>query len=255
MASRFISGGTIAGDGDSNSATSPPPQPANPLATEWATVQSQLSAQRAQRSLAAQNAANTPSLYDTLQANKAAKQAAFEESTRLRNQFRALDDDEIDFLEAEREKKRAEEERARRELDEGLEGFRKARKGADGAAGDGAASLEDEQVEGNGEANWTGRKRKREKEKEKGLLGVKKRTSASAGIGASTKEEARDVAGETKDAKQDEKPEAASTQGAKASEDEAKKGVKNASTSEPAKPKLGLVDYGSDEDDDDDEND
>ncbi|CAP65397.1 uncharacterized protein PODANS_6_9010 [Podospora anserina S mat+] len=38
------------------------------------------------------------SLYEVLQANKAAKQAEFEEKSKLKNQFRALDEDEIDFL-------------------------------------------------------------------------------------------------------------------------------------------------------------
>ncbi|EGO59663.1 hypothetical protein NEUTE1DRAFT_33905, partial [Neurospora tetrasperma FGSC 2508] len=46
------------------------------------------------------------SLYEVLQANKAAKQAAFEEANKIKNQFRALDDDEIEFLEGVAERKR-----------------------------------------------------------------------------------------------------------------------------------------------------
>ena len=39
----------------------------------------------------------------------AAKQAAIEEQMKLKNQFRALDDDEIDFLDEVRAKEKAEE--------------------------------------------------------------------------------------------------------------------------------------------------
>ncbi|KAF3766807.1 hypothetical protein M406DRAFT_244207, partial [Cryphonectria parasitica EP155] len=48
----------------------------------------------------------TRSLYDVLQANKAAKQAAFEEANRLKHQFRALDEDEIGFLDEVVQRKR-----------------------------------------------------------------------------------------------------------------------------------------------------
>ncbi|PSR92197.1 NEFA-interacting nuclear protein NIP30, partial [Coniella lustricola] len=45
-------------------------------------------------------------LYDILQANKAAKQAAFEEASKIKNQFRALDEDEIEFLDEVRARQR-----------------------------------------------------------------------------------------------------------------------------------------------------
>ena len=49
----------------------------------------------------------------------AAKQAAFEEQNKIKNQFRALDDDEADFLDEVRERKRRAEEAVKRETEEG----------------------------------------------------------------------------------------------------------------------------------------
>jgi len=62
-----------------------------------------------------------------LQANKAAKQEAFEESIRLKNQFRALDEDEVDFLDSVLESSRAKEDAVKQETAEQLEAFRKQR--------------------------------------------------------------------------------------------------------------------------------
>ena len=56
----------------------------------------------------------------------AAKQAAFEEQARLKNQFRPLDDDEVDFLTEVRESRLADEEQLRRETEAGLRHFREA---------------------------------------------------------------------------------------------------------------------------------
>lgn len=57
----------------------------------------------------------------------AAKQEAFEESIRLKNQFRALDEDEVDFLESVLESSRAKEDAVKRETADQLEAFRKQR--------------------------------------------------------------------------------------------------------------------------------
>ncbi|KIJ21639.1 hypothetical protein PAXINDRAFT_178026, partial [Paxillus involutus ATCC 200175] len=66
------------------------------------------------------------SLAEKLAANRAAKQEEWEEKTKLANQFRALEEDEIMFLDSIREKE-AEEERLRRLQDgEELSDFRKA---------------------------------------------------------------------------------------------------------------------------------
>ncbi|KAF9229411.1 hypothetical protein BS17DRAFT_688909 [Gyrodon lividus] len=65
------------------------------------------------------------SLAEKLAANRAAKQEEWEEKTKLANQFRALEEDEIMFLDSIREKQ-AEEERLRRLQDgEELSDFRK----------------------------------------------------------------------------------------------------------------------------------
>jgi len=113
-----------------------------------------------------------------------AKQEAFQEANRLKNQFRALDEDEIEFLDSVLESTRAEEDRVKKETREGLELFRRQQEEADkkllagsrdtsiSAVGEGSPGAEEEQ--------WIagGRKRKRVKEKE-GLKGVKLRKSSS----------------------------------------------------------------------------
>ncbi|PPR00659.1 hypothetical protein CVT24_000882 [Panaeolus cyanescens] len=66
------------------------------------------------------------SLAEKLAANKIAKQEEWEEKTKLANQFRALEEDEIMFLDSIREKQEAEE-RQRREMDgEELKSFKEA---------------------------------------------------------------------------------------------------------------------------------
>jgi hypothetical protein len=162
----------------------------------------------------------------------------------LKNQFRALDDDEIDFLDSVLESTRREEERVRRETAEGLELFRRQQDEADrkarGGEGveDAAPAAEEEQ--------WVagGRKRKRVKEKE-GLKGVKvRRSSSGVGVGAVSPEGKKET-GEVKSTTvlQEEQVEL------KAKPADAPP----ASKPLPAAPKttigLGLVDYGSDDDD------
>ncbi|KAI0286995.1 NEFA-interacting nuclear protein NIP30 [Russula aff. rugulosa BPL654] len=64
------------------------------------------------------------SLAEKLAANRAAKQEEWEEKTKLANQFRALEEDEIMFLDSVRERQE-QEERERRERDgEELRSFR-----------------------------------------------------------------------------------------------------------------------------------
>ncbi|KAK3898855.1 N-terminal domain of NEFA-interacting nuclear protein NIP30-domain-containing protein, partial [Staphylotrichum tortipilum] len=124
MSSRFVSAGAIdPSTGEATTTTTAPTDSTSPSTTTaqtakqlaWTRAAAELEAARLARAAAASNPAPEKSLYETLQANKAAKQAAFDEAHRLRNQFRALDDDEVDFLEAVRERKRREEEEGRRE--------------------------------------------------------------------------------------------------------------------------------------------
>lgn len=177
----------------------------------------------------------------------AAKQEAFEEANRLKNQFRALDQDEVDFLDSVLESTRREEERVKRETAEGLELFRKQQDEADKKARIGDDQSPVEATTAVEEEQWAAgaRKRKRVKEKE-GLKGVKiRRSSSTIETGATSPEEKkRDDATKHTGAPQEEK---SRPKTATASEVPASKPPPAA-----AKPKagLGLVDYGSDEDDD-----
>ncbi|TDZ72024.1 hypothetical protein CTRI78_v001496 [Colletotrichum trifolii] len=191
----------------------------------WEAVQKELETERKRREEKRREAVEggEKSLYDVLQANKAAKQAAFEEQNRIKNQFRPLDDDEIDFLDEVRESKRAEEERVRRETEEGLAAFRKAQNKRPNEAGDA-----EDKAEGGGEEEWSvARKRRKAKE---GMFGVKREKS---------EEERKDVV--------EEKGEKKDSDG---KEEEGEVAKAKASLPVALKPKLGLVSYGSDSDDD-----
>lgn len=181
----------------------------------------------------------------------AAKQDAFEEANRLKNQFRSLDEDEVEFLDSVLESTRAEEERVKRETAEGLEQFRrqqeeadkKARRGSDGAqAGDdGSPTLQEEQ--------WvaSGRKRKRAKDKEV-LKGVKIRRS-------STTEQPSEPAPATSKASISSPSKEKSVESIRpaATTQPTSRPAASASAEKtppaPSKTGLGLVDYGSDDDD------
>ncbi|KAF4815698.1 hypothetical protein CGCSCA5_v006997 [Colletotrichum siamense] len=202
---------------------------------EWEAVQKELDAERKRREEARVKAVEggERSLYNVLQANKAAKQAAFEEANKIKNQFRPLDDDEIEFLDEVREAKRAEEERVRRETEEGLAAFRRAQLGkrpahGDAADGDGGGGGEKggDEGEGGGEEEWAvGRKRRR---RERVGFGVKKAGEEKKGEGDG---------GKKSEGKEDEKAK------------EVEKVKASAPVPAPAKPKMGLVAYGSDSDD------
>ncbi|MCJ1312876.1 hypothetical protein MMC25_006552 [Agyrium rufum] len=185
MSSGFVSGGTIDA----------------PISRdeEWAKAQSDLEAARREKSeQAAQQ--NGKSLFEVLQANKAAKQEAFEESIRLKNQFRSLDEDEVDFLDSVLESTRAKEEALKKETTERLDEFRRLREeaekkaallddadgGEDGAGAEGAmAGKAGSPNAQDDEPKWAvgGRKRKRVKEKEGVLKGVKVRRESTLGEG------------------------------------------------------------------------
>jgi hypothetical protein len=139
-----------------------------------------------------------------------------------------LDDDEVDFLDEVRAKKRKEEELVRRETEEGLRAFRDRQKGGGAVGGEGAGEGE---VKGGVETeDWGGagaRKRKRAKDREvKGAV-VKRRVSEG--------EKVEDMDSETKKNKKQEEAVA----------DEKKKTEAATQT----KPALGLADYGSDDSD------
>ncbi|CZR62068.1 uncharacterized protein PAC_11965 [Phialocephala subalpina] len=236
MSSGFVSGGTVDAPIDRDD--------------EWLTAQREIEANhRRKQELARQN--DGKSLFETLEANKAAKQEAFEEAAKLKHQFQSLNEDEVEFLDSILEKTRAEEDRVKKETQEGLALFRqqqeeadkKARRSSDGPAVEETATVEEE--------SWaTGRKRKRAKEKE-GLKGVKVRrsstsTESSKPLQASPKtpETPDNVA--TKKAGPETKKAVPPRITAKS---ETKDSTVDKKPAAPSKGALGLVDYGSDEDD------
>ncbi|KAI1302472.1 N-terminal domain of NEFA-interacting nuclear protein NIP30-domain-containing protein [Xylaria venustula] len=298
MTSRFVSGGVIAGHEDDTNTNSTDEGASRKTETststlvgdrrsrngagntassvEWETVQRDLEEDRRRRAEARKRdveGGGEKSLYDILQANKAAKQAAFEEQNRIRNQFRALDDDEIDFLHGVDDGKRAEEERVRRETEEGLASFRRAQMQAVGS-GDADAGGADSGAVGAGTGNepegWgtnPARKRKREKEREKGgFKGLKRRSSLVEEERGGSRDEERkgeDERGTEMHTKGIPVSTSTSTgagsgpgsvsvlakEVSMASSGQAAGASKPAPASKP-KASLGLVDYGSDEDDD-----
>ncbi|GAB0134600.1 hypothetical protein EsDP_00002965 [Epichloe bromicola] len=178
MSNRFVSGGTIGPPGD-QAIPQDDSRPARPhmadTTTEWAAVQQELENARKARAEQRVKAASGEerSLYDVLQANKAAKQAAFEEQNRIKNQFRALDEDEIDFLDEVKAAKRMEEERVRREMEDGLRAFREQqrRSSGGGEGAEGSGGLVDQTA-----GEWSaGRKRKRGRGREKEKMVLVKR--------------------------------------------------------------------------------
>ncbi|KAK0252397.1 hypothetical protein LTR91_007877 [Friedmanniomyces endolithicus] len=168
--SRFVSAGD---DG----------QPPTERDEAWSKAQLQIEATKQQKAIASQQGSG-PSLFDTLQANKgdpgcreAAKQEAFEEAARLRNQFRSLDEDEVDFLAAVSSASKTKEAEVKRETEEQLEAFRKQQEEAEKAA----ALDEDLEAPAPTEA-WSGGSRKRKKGREKdGPGGLKVRRVSSVG--------------------------------------------------------------------------
>lgn len=104
----------------------------------------------------------------------AAKQDAFEESIRLKNQFRNLDEDEVEFLDSVLESTRAREEAVKKETREQLELFRRQQEEADRALmAESAGTGDVTEVGASGsptgaESSWAvnARKRKRLKGKE-----------------------------------------------------------------------------------------
>lgn len=255
MSSRFVSGGTtdtktgeiVPADPTSTSAPAAPAGGGSgKRSEEWAAVQAQVEEDRRRRQqqreeAAARGGGEEKSLYEVLQANKAAKQAQFEEASKLKNQFRALDDDEVEFLDGVRERRRAEEERLRRETEEGLKGFRELQSKI--SAGEAVDAEGEGAAEGGG---WSvGRKRKRRKDEPEGVLkGLKRRSSAAEGV-EDGKVEEKGKTGAAGQAAGQKGPAAAEKDSKDTQEPEAKPAAPAT-----AKPKAVLVDYGSDDDSD-----
>ncbi|CAL8583396.1 hypothetical protein XPA_009020 [Xanthoria parietina] len=172
MSSGFVSGGT----------TDKPIERDD----EWLKAQQEIEANRRRKEEEGRQEGGK-SLFEVLQNNKAAKQEAFEESIRLKNQFRNLDEDEVEFLDSVLESTRAKEDAVRKETAEQLNLFRRQQEEADKASLDlTVAGTENPSETTLGpesstvESQWAinARKRKRVKDKEV-LPGVKLRKSSS----------------------------------------------------------------------------
>lgn len=116
----------------------------------------------------------------------AAKQEAFEESIRLKNQFRNLDEDEIEFLDSVLESTRAKEEALKRETTEQVNLFRHQQEEADRVLlsqinnADDATAVGTAHDLGTSESQWTINARKKRKRVEKEVhKGVKLRKASS----------------------------------------------------------------------------
>ncbi|KIW31549.1 uncharacterized protein PV07_03188 [Cladophialophora immunda] len=220
--SRFVSAGTDADAPDD----------------AWVKAQQQVESTRKPKTVEGGTQEAGKSLYEVLQANKAAKQEAFEESIRLKNQFRALDDDEVEFLDSVLESSRAKENAVKQETAEQLEAFRKQRAAAEqagmgsndaGKAGDAADK-----------DSWAIKKKKRRREKESESEADPKLRKLS------TADTAALAAGAAVDDEHNESAERAAPDKKPGISDQ----IEPPTTATPPQPAagLGLVDYSSDED-------
>ncbi|KAF3189455.1 hypothetical protein TWF106_004814 [Orbilia oligospora] len=200
------------------------------------------------------------SLYEVLQANKARKQEAFEEKLKFKNQFRSLDEGEVEFLDSIVSEQRAEEEAKKKELESRLDDFRKLQYEADHDP-NATASVADES-----KSTWAvpaRRKRKKDKEKDTALGANIKLRKMSDG----TKEESNDTSSaKSKVGTDSPKPKAeatnpeivSATQSPTPSLDGSDKQAsvppgpnnKDTSVTKPRASLGGLVGYGSDSDSD-----
>ncbi|EXJ82085.1 hypothetical protein A1O1_08154 [Capronia coronata CBS 617.96] len=227
--SKFVSAGT---DADSR----PPPDAA------WLKAQQEVEARRKSKVAEDGSQDGGKSLYEVLQQNKAAKQEAFEESIRLKNQFRPLDEDEVDFLDSVLESKRAEEDAVKQQTAEQLEAFRKQRALAEQALLDQHAT--DEATKADvpvGKNVWTTQKKKRRRDKKdegEGEFEVNPKARKLSPLTADSKVSDTDQPDSTSSEHQNAGPEA------KVSPDRPQTGPPKATPIA-----LGLGDYSSDDDD------
>ncbi|KAJ5794215.1 hypothetical protein N7457_000814 [Penicillium paradoxum] len=143
---------------------------------EWLIAQRELEEERRRKAeIGKQN--DGKSLFEVLERNKMAKQEAFEEKSRLKNQFRSLDEDEVEFLDSVLESTRAQEAAVKRDTAAQLEVFRRQREEAEKALLE-QASSDPNPVK---LQTWAAPTRKRRRDKQRNLLipGKKRRSSVS----------------------------------------------------------------------------
>jgi LPS O-antigen subunit length determinant protein (WzzB/FepE family) len=124
---------------------------------------------------------------------QAAKQDAFEEAARLKNQYRALDDDEAEFLDSVLEGSKKKEAEVQKETLEQLDAFRRRQEEAERRAFDEEQSEgKDKEGESQTHAQWVaaGRKRKKGHELLKGVK-IRRKSEAAEEMAKETKEEVK----------------------------------------------------------------
>lgn len=186
-----------------------------------------------------------------------AKQEAFEEKIKLKNQFRSLDEDEVEFLDSVLESTRAQEAAVQKDTADQLEVFRRQREEAEKTLlEDTAADVAPAAAEGE-EWKIPSRKRRREKKKDT-LLPGKKRKSTTDSAGDDTQQQPEhkdDTMSPVDKTKSKENPESPSQKNSKPVESPNNPKDPSKDTTEPAKKQpapakpavsLGLGDYGSD---------
>ncbi|KAE8378103.1 N-terminal domain of NEFA-interacting nuclear protein NIP30-domain-containing protein [Aspergillus bertholletiae] len=146
---------------------------------EWLRVQQELEEERRRKAELGKQA-DGKSLFEVLQQNKMAKQEAFEEKIKLKNQFRSLDEDEVEFLDSIMESTRAQEAAVKKETAEQLEAFRRHREEAEKVALEEGTADVTPAAEGE---DWKIPARKRRRDKKDLLLPGKKRKSTAEGAG------------------------------------------------------------------------
>ncbi|KAI5808901.1 N-terminal domain of NEFA-interacting nuclear protein NIP30-domain-containing protein [Peziza echinospora] len=173
MSSGFVSGG-VADFTDSTSAAAPNATPRE--VDSWTKAEEAVKLARWQQEEkgSAGKEAEEKSLFEILQANKARKQEEFEEKLKFKNQFKPLDEDDVEYLDSIMDEEARSEQLRKQELASQLDTFRKAQYEAEAAGNSealegGIPKVEDIVVGG---WNASGRKRK------------KPLTSASTGAGS-----------------------------------------------------------------------
>lgn len=159
----------------------------------------------------------------------------------MKNQFRSLDEDEVEFLDSVLETTRAKEAAVKRETAEELDAFRRQQEEAEKAT---RATGSEDAPEGTQSTSWlVGKKRKKGRE---GPLGGVKLRKASSG-------EKTSVAAEREAATSASPPKEESVKVAKEVKSDSQKDNPAAKPAEPSKGTaplgLGLAAYSSDEDD------
>jgi ATP-dependent Clp protease ATP-binding subunit ClpA len=171
------------------------------------------------------------------------KQEAFEEATKLTNQFRSLDEDEIDFLDSVQEAARAKELAEKRATKEGLEEFRKQQEEAERAAKEQEGAVSPPTVT----ESWSVGPRKRKKGNQKdGIGGLKIRRTSTGEQAKKLEDTFKPVATKSDDQTASSK---AQEQQSSIKEQSGEKPASTPSVSPPAPTAgLGLGAYSSDED-------